>query len=89
MPTFNEYIVKLRASLPATTVKNYASYWRIIETAWGTRYLDEPSSTEISEFVQQHRRRAAVRSNSRDGRGAATHMVAEFRCIFKHAENDG
>ncbi|WP_433678378.1 tyrosine-type recombinase/integrase [Nocardia sp. CA-119907] len=88
MPTFAEYIAKLRTSLPTTTVKNYASYWRVIETAWATKRLDEPSSTEISELVQQHRSRAVVRSNSRDGRGAATHMVAAFRCIYKHAEAD-
>ncbi|WP_433678835.1 tyrosine-type recombinase/integrase [Nocardia sp. CA-119907] len=89
MPTFGEYIAKLRTSLPKTTVKNYSTYWQVIENAWSDRKLDEPTATEIAGLVEHKRANAAVRRNSRDGHGAAIHMVSAFRCIYSHAESDG
>lgn len=84
--TFSEYIAKLRTASPRTTTRNYSSYWRIFEDAWGDRTLDEPTATDL---VQRHRSRAVVRANSRGGRGAAANMVSALRCIYRHAELDG
>lgn len=89
VPTFREYIVKLRKALPPTTVHSYNPYWRVIETAWGERHLDEPTATEIDELVRLHRSHAMARRNSRGGRGAAQHMVGAFRSIYSNAERDG
>ncbi|WP_280385707.1 tyrosine-type recombinase/integrase [Nocardia wallacei] len=89
VPTFREYIGKLRSSLPSSTVHTYDPYWRVIEKAWGERYLNEPTATEIDELVKLHRARAVVRRNSRDGRGAAIHMVTAFRSIYNNALRDG
>ncbi|WP_067854076.1 tyrosine-type recombinase/integrase [Nocardia shimofusensis] len=89
LPTFSEYIAHLRTALPATTVRNYSSYWVVVEQEWAERRLDEPTATEISDLVQRHRRRAAVRSNSRGGRGAVMNMVSALRCVYRHAELDG
>ncbi|MFI6368160.1 hypothetical protein ACIBG0_36115 [Nocardia sp. NPDC050630] len=58
-PTFSEYIAKLRTALPRTTTRNYSSYWRIIENAWGDRTLDEPTATEATDLIQRHRSRAS------------------------------
>lgn len=88
-PTFSEYIAKLRTALPRTTTRNYSSYWRIFEDAWGDRTLDEPTVTEATDLIQRHRSRAVVRVNSRGGRGAAANMVSALRCIYRHAELDG
>ena len=88
-PTFREYIAELRTAVPRTTAKAYEPYWRVVEKAWGERALDEPTTTEINQLVQEHRSRAVVRRNSRDGRGAATHMVSAIRCIYRHAHQDG
>ncbi|CAM4041632.1 Integrase [Nocardia ninae] len=89
IPTFRDFITRLRAALPVTTVRNYGTYWRIIEDNWGERLLDEPTATEIDQMVKEHRCCAVVRANSRGGRGAAANMVSAFRCLYRHAERDG
>lgn len=89
VPTFSEYIANLKTALPATTTKNYAPYWRIVDEAWGSRLLTAPTTTEIQRLAQEHRKRAVVRSNSRGGRAAAEHVISSLRCIYKHAEFDG
>lgn len=88
VPTFTSYLTQLRESLPPVTVKNYESYWRVIERAWGPRKLDGVTSTEIDRLVNQHRANAVVRSNSRDGRGAAASLISALRCIYRYAERD-
>ncbi|MFX0577128.1 tyrosine-type recombinase/integrase [Nocardia nepalensis] len=88
MPTFTEYIAALRASVSATTMHSYDPYWRIVENAWGNRCLDEPTPLEIEALVETHRCQAQVRANSREGRGAVTHMISAIRCIYRHAELD-
>ncbi|WP_280274283.1 tyrosine-type recombinase/integrase [Nocardia wallacei] len=75
--------------MPAPTVRSYNSYWRVLETHWGDRFLDEPTTTEINQLVEAHRSRAIVRSNSRAGRGAAASMVSAVRCLYRQAEFDG
>lgn len=88
VPTLGEYIAHLRMALPESTVRSYNSYWRVVERHWGGRGLDEPTSTEIVALVEEHRRNAVRRSNSRDGHGAATLFVAALRCLYSHAERD-
>ncbi|MFC3965629.1 tyrosine-type recombinase/integrase [Nocardia jiangsuensis] len=87
-PIFRDYIIHLRAALPATTTRAYDSYWRIVERRWGDRRLDEPTPPEITALVEEHRRAALRRSNSRDGHGAAMLLVAALRCLYRHAEQD-
>ncbi|MFJ9364864.1 tyrosine-type recombinase/integrase [Nocardia sp. NPDC101769] len=88
VPTFGEFIPRLREALPESTVRNYEPYWRIVENIWGERTLDAPTTTEIDLLVKDHRRHAVVRANSRGGRGAAANMVSAIRCIYRHAEAD-
>ncbi|WP_433664571.1 tyrosine-type recombinase/integrase [Nocardia sp. CA-128927] len=88
MPTFGEYIPRVRAAVPKSTATVYNTYWRIIERDWTTRALDDPSATEIEQMVHDHQRNAVVRANSRDGRAAVGNFVAAFRCLYRHAERD-
>lgn len=88
VPSFGEYIAHLRRALPESTVRNYKPYWRIIETHWGTRALDDVSTTDIDQLVEEHRLGAVVRVNARGGRGAAANLVSAIRCIYQHAEAD-
>ncbi|MCX4097674.1 tyrosine-type recombinase/integrase [Nocardia sp. alder85J] len=88
VPTFSEYIATLRRALPVSTVRNYDSYWRVLEREWGPRRIDEPTTSQIGALVQDHRGRAVVRSNWRGGRGAEAHLVAAIRCLYKRAEYD-
>ncbi|MEV6255297.1 site-specific integrase [Nocardia sp. NPDC051911] len=88
VPTFAAWIPVVRAAVPATTVANYDTYWRIIEREWPERRLDEPSATEIGRLVQGHRDNVVVRANSRDGHAAVAHFVSAFRCLYSYAERD-
>ncbi|MFI2477817.1 tyrosine-type recombinase/integrase [Nocardia xishanensis] len=88
-PTFHAFLARLRSAVPPSTLQSYGTYWRIIEAQWGDRLLDEPSPTEISVMVEDHRQRAVVRTNSRGGHGATRMFIAAFRCLYKHAERDG
>lgn len=88
MPTFAEYIPRVRTAVSATTTANYDTYWRIIERDWPDRRLDEPTATDIGRLVHSHRENAVVRSNARDGHGAVSHFVSAFRCLYSYAERD-
>ncbi|MBA4857466.1 tyrosine-type recombinase/integrase [Nocardia farcinica] len=87
-PTFGEYIRVVRAAVSPTTAANYNTYWRLIEHHWSHRRIDQPTSTEIGQLVQQHRDHVVIRTNSRDGHAAIAHFVSAFRCLYAHAERD-
>ncbi|MGA4792222.1 tyrosine-type recombinase/integrase [Nocardia sp. AB354] len=89
IPTFGDYIPRLRTAVPAGTSRAYASYWTRIEILWSDRRLDEPTASELKQLVETARTQAIVRRNSRGGRSAAEHMVAAIRCLYRHAHDDG
>ena len=88
MPTFATYIPKVSDAVTDGTRRVYGSYWNRILTEWPDRRLDEPSPTEIKAFAEKIKTTVVLRSNARGGHGAAEHLIAAFRCIYKHAEND-
>ncbi|MEU5762195.1 tyrosine-type recombinase/integrase [Nocardia sp. NPDC047648] len=89
-PTFAQYIAQVSASASEQTLKNYGSYWKVLEQRWGDRPISEPTYTEIEQLVSEHRVRAgaAGRSNSRGGVGAAATLVSAIRKLYRHAELD-
>ncbi|MET9031122.1 site-specific integrase [Nocardia sp. NPDC004168] len=89
-PTFKEYIAQVSASASEKTLKNYGSYWKVVEQRWGDRLITEPTYTEIEQLVSEHRVRAGAvgRSNSRGGVGAAATLVSAIRKLYRHAEHD-
>jgi integrase/recombinase XerC len=88
-PTFAEYIPVVRAAVPDGTRRVYGSYWNRIMEHWGSRRLDEPTTTEIQQFAEHVKTHVVSRRNARGGRSAAEHLIAALRCIYRHAENDG
>ncbi|MEV2221596.1 site-specific integrase [Nocardia vinacea] len=88
VPTFRDYIERLSAAVPPTTLRSYGTYWRVLERAWGDRLLSEPTVLEIEALITHHRSHAVVRANSRDGHGATINFVAAVRCLYRHAERD-
>jgi integrase/recombinase XerC len=88
-PTFAEYISIVRAAVPDGTRRVYGSYWNRIIEQWGSRRLDEPTPSEIQQLAEQIKAHVVSRRNARGGRSAAEHLIAAFRCIYRHAENDG
>ena len=60
-----------------------------IVARWGTRRLDEPTPSDIRHLVEYTKTNVVARRNARGGRGAAEHLVAALRCLYRHAEDDG
>ncbi|MCP2323671.1 site-specific recombinase XerD [Hamadaea flava] len=89
MPTFAEYVDRVSAAVPASTLRVYGTYWRKLKAAWGHRTIDEPSPTEVKQFVLDIKGQVVVRRNARGGRTAMEHMVAAFRCLYSFAIEDG
>ena len=89
MPTFREYIGQVSDAVPVGTRRAYQTYWRRIIDAWGDRRLDEPTPLEIKKLCETAKGCAVTRKNSRGGRSATEHLIAAFRCIYRHAAMDG
>jgi integrase/recombinase XerC len=87
-PTFAEYVPVVRAAVTNGTRRVYGSYWNRIVEQWGSRRLDEPTATEIQQFAEYTKAHVVARRNARGGRGAAEHLIAALRCLYRHAEND-
>ncbi|WP_051367485.1 tyrosine-type recombinase/integrase [Hamadaea tsunoensis] len=89
VPTFAEYVDRVSTAVPASTLRVYGTYWRKLKLAWGHRTIDEPSHTEVKQFVLDIKSQVVVRRNARGGRTAMEHMVAAFRCLYSFAISDG
>jgi integrase len=89
MPTFCEYIEQVSDAVPIGTRRAYQTYWRRIVQEWGDRHLDEPTPLEIKQLCESIKCRVIPRKNSRGGRSATEHLIAAFRCIYRHAADDG
>jgi len=85
-PTFAEYIPTVSAAVTDATRRVYDIYWNHILHQWGNRGLDEPTPSEIKQFVEHVRTRVVIRRNARGGRGAAEHFIAAFRRLYRNAE---
>lgn len=88
-PTFAEYLPIVRAAVGEGTRRVYGSYWNRIIEHWGTRRLDEPTPSDIQQLTEHLKTTVVTRRNARGGRGAAEHLIAALRCVYRHAENDG
>lgn len=88
-PTFAEYAPVVSAAVSAGTRRVYGSYWNKVVEAWGTRRLDEASPSDIERLAEQIKANVVERRNARGGRGAAEHLIAALRCLYKRAVADG
>lgn len=89
MPTFREYIGQVSNAVSIGTRRAYQTYWRRIVEEWGDRRLDEPTPLEIKHLCENIKGQVITRKNSRGGRSATEHLIAAFRCIYRHAADDG
>ena len=88
VPTFAEYIPIVAAAVSEGTRRVYGSYWNRILEQWADRRLDEPTPSQIEQLREYTKAHVVSRRNGRGGRGAAEHLVAALRCVYRHAEND-
>ena len=89
LPTFAEYVPVVSAAVTPGTRRAYGSYWNRVIEQWGDRRLDEPSPSEIRTLMAYVKTHVVARRNARGGRGAAEHLVAALRCLYRQAEDDG
>lgn len=89
VPTFGDYIPVVAAAVSAGTRRVYGSYWNRILMHWADRRIDEPTPSQIEQLAQHTKSHTVQRRNGRGGRGAAEHLVAALRCVYRRAEKDG
>jgi integrase/recombinase XerC len=89
VPTFAQYIPRVCEAVGSGTRRVYGSYWNRVIQAWGPRLITEVSALEISQLAEQVKATVVRRKNARGGRGAAEHLIAALRCLYRHAVADG
>lgn len=88
-PSFADYIPRVREAVSAGTRRVYGSYWNRVLPAWGPRPITSVTPLEISQLAEQVKASVVERRNARGGRGAAEHLIAALRCMYRHAVADG
>ena len=89
IPTFADYI-------PHVSVRGQylerSGYTAPTGTAWsrrGDRNHHRRERIDIAQLAEQVKAAVVKRRNARGGRGAAEHLIAALRCLYKHAVADG
>jgi integrase len=88
-PTFREYIPIVAAGARPGTRRVYSSYWNRIEKLWGERRIDEPTPSEIRQFLVEMQSELVIRRSGRGGHSASEHLISALRCLYRRAEEDG
>jgi len=89
IPTFADYIPRVAAGVSVGTRRVYGSYWNRVVRAWGPRPITEVTASDVSQLAEQIKAGVIKRKNARGGRGAAEHLIAALRCLYKQAVADG
>ena len=89
VPTFAQYVPRVRDAVGVGTRRLYGSYWNRILARWPDRRLDEVSATDIRQLVEDTKINVVARRSNRGGRSAAEHLISALRCVYRHAEDDG
>ena len=89
VPTFAQYVPRVRDAVGDGTRRVYGSYWNRILDRWPDHHLDDITPTDIKQLVEHTKTHVVARRNNRGGRSAAEHLIAALRCLYRHAEDDG
>ncbi|MEV2225446.1 site-specific integrase [Nocardia vinacea] len=88
-PTFAQYIPTVYAAMHAgRTRDNYHTYWKKLLRVWPERHIDEPTVSELKQFIEMVRNERLVRRTDRGGHGVARQAVDAVRCLYQHAADD-
>jgi site-specific recombinase XerC len=88
-PAFAEYIPRVSRAVSPGTRRVYGTYWNRVIQAWGPRPITSVTPLEVGQFAEQVKINVVQRRNARGGRGAAEHLIAALRCMYKYAVADG
>jgi integrase/recombinase XerC len=89
VPTFAEYIPRVSGAVSSGARRVYGSYWKRAIEAWGSRLITEVTASDIGALAEQVKATVVKRRNARGGRGAAEHLIAALRCMYRYAIADG
>ncbi|MFK3985666.1 integrase [Micromonospora sp. NPDC050397] len=89
VPTFTEYVPKVKEAVTSGTLKTYGTYWHRLVERWPDKRLTEPTTLDLITLGKKIRSGRVVRRNGRGGAGAEENYVAAIRCLYKFAVNDG
>jgi integrase/recombinase XerC len=89
IPVFSDYIPRVSKAVSSGTRRVYGTYWNRVVVAWGPRPITSVTPLEIGELAEQVKANVVQRRNARGGHGAAEHLVAALRCMYRHAVADG
>ncbi len=89
VPTFADYIPRVSGAVSSGARRVYGSYWNRVIQTWGSRPITDVTASDISQLAEQVKATVVKRRNARGGRGAAEHLIAALRCMYKHAVADG
>jgi site-specific recombinase XerC len=88
-PTFANYIPRVSQAVGCGTRRCYGTYWNRVLAVWADRPITEPTASDIAHLAEQVKAQVVVRRNARGGRGAAEHLIAALRCLYRFAVKDG
>jgi integrase/recombinase XerC len=88
VPTFADYIPRVSDAVSSGTRRVYGSYWNRVIQAWGPRLITDVTASDIGQLAEHVKATVVQRRNARGGRGAAEHLIAALRCMYKHAVAD-
>ncbi len=89
VPTFADYVPRVSGAVSSGTRRVYGSYWNRVIQAWGHRTITDVTASDIGQLAEHVKATVVTRRNARGGRGAAEHLIAALRCLYKHAVADG
>ena len=89
VPAFADYIPRVSEAVSTGTRRVYGTYWNRVIQAWGARPITAITPLEISQLAEQVKASVVQRRNARGGRGAAEHLIAALRCMYRYAIADG
>jgi site-specific recombinase XerD len=89
LPTFTEYLPRVRAAASPATLHTYNSYWDRMERSWGARQLDEITATDVEALLRSLIAGAVRRRNHRAGRNTGENFICAARALYNRAIADG
>jgi hypothetical protein len=89
IPTFTDYLPRVRAAASPATLHTYNSYWNHIQRRWGARRLDEITATDVEALLRTLIAGAVRRRNHRAGRNTGENFTCAARALYNRAIADG
>ena len=88
IPTFAEFLPRVRRATSAGSLKAYGPYWNRLEEKWPHRRITEPTHIELMEFAEELKANRVQRRNGRHGDGVVENFVGAVRKLYRMARDE-